>query len=51
VTTTSTFGEKDEPLELITPYEALPSLLVTTGTPWAVGVTVVVVVVVPEAAA
>jgi len=36
---------------LITPYEALPSLVVATGTPWDDGVTVVVVVVVPEAAA
>jgi len=35
VTTTSTSGEKDEPLELTTPYEALPSLVVATGTPWA----------------
>jgi len=42
---------KDEPPELTTPYEALPSLLVTTGTPWADGVTVVIVVVVPEAVA
>lgn len=38
---------KDEPLELITPYEALPALLVVTVTATPVDETVVVVVV-PE---
>jgi len=39
---------KDEPLELITPYEALPALLVVTGTATLVDETVVAVVVPAE---